>query len=294
MNLVSVIITTCNRPPKMLKEAIDSVLGQTYSEIELIVVNDAPNYENREAVESMINEYGDKINYIVNHEQKGANYARNLGAKTSKGTILSFLDDDDFWHKNRIQRVVDKIEDGYDVIYSDYEIFSEKHSHVNTRYSVNEDEKLQKILSANFLGGFSNVSFTKELFMKVGMLDEKMPSYQDQDLFIRLVQNGKLGYINDTLSYYRITPVSISLNGNRKLSGMKLLLEKYDDLFKKYPDSKRRRLESELSYALKNGWYSNASEIKKNLKEFDSPMKIANIEIKGFFKHIAIKYLKLQ
>lgn len=294
MELVSVVITTCNRTPDIVKIAIDSVLNQTYPNVQLIVVNDSPNFKYRSELEEMINGYEGRVIYLVNEAQKGANYARNLGAKKSDGTILSFLDDDDYWHINRLEKIVMKIDEGCDVVYSDYVIFSEKGSRINSRFLPKDDEKLERILAGNFLGGFSNVTFTKKLFEKVGMLDESMPSYQDQDLFIRLVQHGRLGYINEGLSYYRITPVSISLNENKKFTGMKMLLEKYEHLFNKYPEAKRRRLESELIYARKQGWSENATAIKNYLKEYDSYLRIFRIDFNGFLKYIAIKYLKLQ
>lgn len=294
MERVSVVITTCNRKPDIVKIAIDSVLNQTYPNVQLIVVNDSPNYRHRSELEEMINGYENKVTYIVNETQKGANYARNLGAKKSDGTILSFLDDDDYWHISRLEKIVKKINEGCDVVYSDYIIFSEKGSYINRRFLPREEEKLERILAGNFLGGFSNVTFTKEIFEKVGMLDEGMPSYQDQDLFIRLVQCGRLGYINEGLSYYRITPVSISLNGNKKFTGMKMLIEKYEGLFREYPESKRRRLESELVYARKQGWTENAKAIKEYLKEYDSFLRMLSIDFKGFLKYFAIKYLNLQ
>ena len=94
MNKVSVIITTCKRDPQMVKEAIDSVIKQTYHNFEIIVVNDAPNFDKRRELENLLSSYGSNItSYIINDTQKGANYSRNLGVHNSTGDIISFLDD---------------------------------------------------------------------------------------------------------------------------------------------------------------------------------------------------------
>ena len=90
--LVSVIITTCKREPKMLKRAIDSVINQTYKKIEIIVVDDSPSdYELREQVEELVLSYG-TIKYIKNSKNIGAALSRNVGIEASEGEFIAFLD----------------------------------------------------------------------------------------------------------------------------------------------------------------------------------------------------------
>ena len=96
--LVSAIITTHNRRD-LLKRAIDSVLVQTYTNIELIVVDDASD----DGTSEVCNDKRIKYIYIPKSESHGGNYARNLGIKTSKGEYCAFLDDDDVWLPRKIE-----------------------------------------------------------------------------------------------------------------------------------------------------------------------------------------------
>lgn len=292
--MFSVIITTCNREPHIVKEALDSIINQTYKDIEIIVVNDSPSYCKRNQLENIIAAYGDRIKYVVNEMQRGANYSRNYGESLSKGKYISFLDDDDFWDSTRVEKVMREFETGKDIVYSDFYIFSNKSKKYSKRRFPDSDDIVKEMLAFNFMGGFSNVSIRKSLFTKVGRLDESLPAYQDQDLFIRLLKDGKLGYISEPLSYYRITQDSISLNGEKKLNGLLVFLSNYGELFAKYPSSEQRRLESDLMYSEKQGWSNNSKIIIAKLRKYDSPIKIMKIRVKGRLKYFAVKVLKLQ
>ena len=291
--LFSVVITTCNRQVNILKEAIDSVINQSYSNIEIIIVNDSPNNPNNSYIKRMVSSYGNKVQYFVNKKQMGANYSRNFGAKVSKGQYLSFLDDDDYWDENRIEKFWHVFQKHYDLVFSDFIIFCKKKTRYSKRINPKHSETLKTMLSTNFLGGFSNVAFTRSCFIKAGMLDESMPSYQDQDLFIRMIQHGKIGYINEPLSYYRITEGSISLNPINKINGLKMFLEKYSDFYNMYPESKKTRLENELVYSIKQGWISNKNEIKSILLHYDSRIRVLYLEVIGAAKWIAVNVFKL-
>ena len=100
--LVSVIITTHNRQ-ELLSRAIESVLLQSYQNIECIVVDDASEDGTKEYCESI-----ESINYvrISKDESKGGNYARNLGIKNALGEYIAFLDDDDYWLPEKIEKQI--------------------------------------------------------------------------------------------------------------------------------------------------------------------------------------------
>ena len=92
IKLVSAIITTHNRA-ELLTRAIESVLGQTYQEMEVIVVDDA----STDNTSDVCAKYPIKYIYIPEAESQGGNYARNLGIRAAKGEYCAFLDDDDYW-----------------------------------------------------------------------------------------------------------------------------------------------------------------------------------------------------
>lgn len=95
---VSVIIPTCNRPDK-IPLTIASVVKQTFTDLEIIIVNDG---EDDKVVQRAINKFKDKrINYLMNQRRKGANGARNTGFEKAKGRYIAFLDDDDIWYPDK-------------------------------------------------------------------------------------------------------------------------------------------------------------------------------------------------
>ena len=102
---VSVIIPTYNRA-ESLKRAIDSVLNQTYKNVEIIVVDDNnPNTTYREENEKSIKKYygeNEKVKYIKHPENKNGAAARNTGIRNATGKYITFLDDDDYFMNNRI------------------------------------------------------------------------------------------------------------------------------------------------------------------------------------------------
>ena len=98
--LVSCVLTTYNRS-KILKRAITSVLNQTYTNIELIIIDDNSKDNTSDVVKIINNK---RIKYIRNTSNKGLSYNRNLGASLSKGEFVAFIDDDDEWFPLKIEK----------------------------------------------------------------------------------------------------------------------------------------------------------------------------------------------
>ena len=98
--MISVIIPTYNRKEK-LKECMESVLGQSYREIEVIVVDDA----STDGTEKLFYEISDKrLKYFRYDTNRGACYARNYGAERAEGELLAFQDSDDLWHPDKLEK----------------------------------------------------------------------------------------------------------------------------------------------------------------------------------------------
>lgn len=285
--LVSVVIATHNRPANILKQAIDSVLNQTYPYVELIVVNDAPNYDRRTEIDSLIESYGNRVTYIINEKGGGANVSRNIGASVAKGTYLSFLDDDDYWDLDRLNEVVKELESGFDVVYHDIIIFSSDEKRRIYRYPIHEEKMLERILYSNDWGGFSSVTMRKNKFDEAGRLDPSAKSQQDTDLWIRLAQICKVSYINKPLTFYRDSPDSISANEQKKLDGLYQLFNKYDSLYNKFPKSKYQKMQDELVLFVKNGWKKGAKKLFHDLAK-ENMIAAIGAYLKGLCKSFYI------
>ena len=102
-DLISVVIPTYNRKDK-LPACIESVLAQTYANLEVIVVDDA----STDGTQHLFDAPGDpRVRYVRYEQNRGACYARNLGAQHARGSILAFQDSDDLWHADKLQKQYD-------------------------------------------------------------------------------------------------------------------------------------------------------------------------------------------
>ncbi|SFG22516.1 glycosyltransferase family 2 protein [Streptococcus equinus] len=215
MKKVSVIIPTYKRSAFLVR-AIESVLNQTYKNIELIIVDDNDSgsiyrKENERKLDSYVK--SNKVIYLKHETNKNGASARNTGLKIAKGDYITFLDDDDFYLKDRIELLVKKMEQNsnIDCVYSS--MLKIKNNHVyNYRIATEEGNFLKEVLSQNsFFGTGSNMFFTRKAIIQVGLFDESFFRLQDLEYMTRFFENGfSVGAVNkilvvkceeDTLNY---------------------------------------------------------------------------------------------
>ena len=121
--IVSVIMPSFNTG-RFIKEAINSVINQTYTNWELIIVDDCSNDDTNE----IINSFEDsRIKYLKNDTNMGAAICRNRALKEAKGKWIAFLDSDDLWKKDKLEKQISFMEKGgYDFSYTNYIEMDEK------------------------------------------------------------------------------------------------------------------------------------------------------------------------
>lgn len=235
-NLVSVVITTHNRIC-LLKRAIDSVLSQTYDNIECIVVSD----NSSDGTDEYCNNIkGIKFISIPLAESRGGNYARNLGIKASKGEYIAFLDDDDYWLPDKILKQVNLIEQEQSVM-----VYCGRRNEILTPKDIIYEDKLP---SKNLYGDMSkkiltrtcttttNMLVRKDTLLSIGMFDEELRFWQEYELCIRLAQEGPFHFVNEPLSVYRIDksdPNRLTNKYTEWLKAVKYVKKKHKSLFSK-------------------------------------------------------------
>ena len=193
--VLSIIIPTFNRAD-FLKESIQSVLSQTFTDFELIVVDDG----STDHTEKVAREFSG-IHYVSCAVNSGVSHARNLGIGLARGRYICFLDSDDLWVKNKLETQIRWMESHPEcrVCYTD-EIWIRKGVRVNP---MNKHRKYSGDIFSRSLPlcivSPSSVLMRAELFDEVGMFDEDMPVCEDYDLWLRISLKYPVHFIEEKL-----------------------------------------------------------------------------------------------
>lgn len=217
-----------------VKTSIDSVLKQTYSNWELIIINDASS----DNTVSVINEYAKEENriIIINLNQNGGlPNARNVGIAYAKGEFIAFLDSDDAWSPDKLLKQTDfhLKHPEIKISHTGFEMFNERgivkrplKKFVDFNYKK-EGDMLPSIYCKNTVGVLT-VMIKKELFISAGGFDTSLWTMEDQDLWIRIAKlRERFGYLPENLAYYRLNPGGISHNTAKYKRAYKRLIDKY-------------------------------------------------------------------
>ena len=221
MPKVSVIIPTYNRA-SYICETIDSVLDQTFTDYEIIVVDDGSTDNTKEIVSLHIEKYSKKIRYFY-QENRGEAGARNTGIKESKGEYIAFLDSDDIWHREKLEKQIKALE-GSDVSLVYCSMYIIKDGYVN--YKKRKPSSPALNFHDLLLGGKS-IPMTglvkKNDLDKVGLFDESIKLACDYDMWLRFSMKYKIKFMNEPLAFYRRHASNISRDlGAVKICGIKI------------------------------------------------------------------------
>lgn len=193
--LVSIVIPVYNGENYM-REAIDSALGQTYKNIEVIVVNDG----SKDRTDEIAQSYGNKIRYFKK-ENGGVSTALNLAIKNMKGEYFSWLSHDDVYLPEKIEcqiEVLRRLEDKRTVVYGGWKIIDERGT-ICAEYALDKiygNEKVSNaifILTNRLISG-CGVLLHKKILEKYNGFDENLRTTQDYDLWFKVFRNGNIAY----------------------------------------------------------------------------------------------------
>jgi glycosyltransferase involved in cell wall biosynthesis len=195
--MVSVIIPTFNRADR-IEKAVSSVLKQTYENYEIIVVNDG----STDTTEDALLPFEDKIRYISFSENRGVSAARNAGIRHSRGSLIAFLDSDDYWFENKLALQTTFFKrHPQTVACQTNEIW------IRNGLRVNPRKKHLKPAGRIFADCVklcvvspSTVMLKKSLLEEVGLFDENLPACEDYDLWLRIASLYPIDLIADPLA----------------------------------------------------------------------------------------------
>ncbi len=196
----SVVIPTFNRWP-LVGEAIESVLGQTFTDYELIVVDDG---STDGTADNIVRDFPNVT--LIKQDNRGVSSARNVGIHNSSADWVTFLDSDDMWEPNKLSQQREAIiaDPSIRIIHTDEKWIRNK-KRVNPKNihqksgSVSGDNELFRRSVKMCLISPSSVAIHAELFDKVGLFDESLPVCEDYDLWLRIMAGRSVAYIDEKL-----------------------------------------------------------------------------------------------
>jgi glycosyltransferase involved in cell wall biosynthesis len=284
MPKVSVIIPTYNRA-HLLERAIRSVLNQTFQDFELIVVDDASTDE----TDRLINNLGHQIRYIRHDKNRGASAARNTGIKHSSGDYIAFLDSDDEWLPEKLEKQIKVFENRPDKLGLVYVGYSDEIKPDEPIIPQYRGDILYYLLINNYVGSTTSPLVRKICFERVGFFDESLPALNDWDMWIRIAQHYEFEFIPEVLARFHLQLDSISNNIEFQKKSRSIIFRKYNHLFKNLP--KNLKIERYFWLGQRSCWYRNIIE---SLKYFTLAIvlkpsiiiRIINFYTKKLFKRL--------
>jgi glycosyltransferase involved in cell wall biosynthesis len=259
----TVIIPTHNRF-KLLKKAVKSVIDQSFSDFELLVIDDHSSDDTKKIVKEFED---DRITYIINDRGVGGAGTRNCGIFRAKGQWTAFLDDDDLWLPEKLEVQYNKITEINDSIGLIYSGFSFRSSRKRWNGHIVAPKKqgriLDDLLYDNYIGTLTTVIIRTHILQTLGGFDERFFAHQDIELYVRVAAVSNIAFVRQCLATVVLSSDSrITADSKKKLQGCSLFWEKYSDFINRSLKLKHRAASRVFVYAIV---LSNNKEIKKSL-----------------------------
>lgn len=225
MPLISVIIPAFNAE-KTIEATIQSVTNQTFTDFELIIVNDGSTDRTLEIVNSI----EDPRIRVLSYPNSGrVSISRNRGFTQAVGEFIAFLDADDLWTPEKLDLQLKALQSNPQaaVAYSWVDCIDENGKFLRStrRISINGDVH-GELLLGNFLENGSNPLIRKQALIEVGNFDETLLNAEDHDLYLRLAANYQFVCVPVPVVLYRISPNSKSCNVVRMEAQSRRVIEK--------------------------------------------------------------------
>lgn len=244
--LVTIIITTCKRPPELLIRAIKSALGQTYDKIEILVVDDSPaDCIYRDQIRDYIRNLNDSRVSLIQHKTNlGACFGRNTAIALSTGEFIIYLDDDDEFLPECVEKKLSGFtSDDIGLVYS-------------KRYLVKDDDPgfknvpdqlmvkgdiFKYTIKKNNIAAFPMIR--RECIVNCGGFDTQMKSAQDYEMWLRILLRYKANYIDEPLALVHLHDQGrITSTPTKAIQGTKRICKIYRSYYLLHPWAYHNRM----------------------------------------------------
>ncbi len=262
--LVTVVIPTYKRTVEYISKAVESVLNQTYPEVEIVVIDDStPAYEGRTATENYFKTLNNpKVVYLQNEKNLGGSLSRNRGIENAKGEYITFLDDDDEYKPEKVERQLRFMQEkGYEMTFTDLEIYTPDGKMVDYREFRDvesfDNEYLLRYHLQKHLTGTPTFMYKADKLREIGGFDVVKVG-QEFHLMLKSIVGGlNIGYFPEChVKAYRHPDGGIS-GGMNKINGEKALFEFKQQFFPRLSKKEQRFIRFRYHAVLAAGYKRN-------------------------------------
>ncbi|NET38055.1 MAG: glycosyltransferase [Cyanothece sp. SIO1E1] len=247
MSMISIILPVFNGE-KTIQETIASVLDQTYSDFELIIINDGSNDSTLEVLANI----SDPRVKVFSYPNAGVAASRNRGLVQAGGEFIAFLDADDLWKPDKLEAQLKALEAnpkaGVAYSWSDFIDESNRFLHPGRRLCL-EGDVYADILALNFLEHGSNPLVRREAFEQVGSFEESLPPSDDWDMWIRLAAEYEFALVQSSQILYRVSANSQSSNAAKlEVTSLRTIERAFSQAPESLQPLKKRSLSENYKY----------------------------------------------
>lgn len=237
---VSAIITTYRRAD-VLPRAIRSVLDQTVDHIEVIVVDDEPSEEAADVVRRIADP---RVSYIAHETNRGLSAARNTGVRAARSPYVAFLDDDDEWAPEKLERQLEAMDECKgDVVVTSFELWRRPDGSETLR-DIRLDGDVHETLLRDDMVHMQTLLVPTHSLRASGGFDEQLFHHEDLDMALRLSRDHPFVTVPEPLTVLHVTPGSLSRNIDNRIRALERIISKHVEL------REDRRLRSRWTYRL--------------------------------------------
>ncbi|MFJ5358495.1 glycosyltransferase family 2 protein [Pectobacterium sp. CHL-2024] len=195
-----------------LNDSVQSVLKQSFGDFRLYIVDDCSTDNTKDIISSY---FDSRIICMKTERNSGVAEARNKAIEIANGKYIAFIDSDDIWREDKLEKQYCYFNKNYDVVCSNYETFF---SSVDLDLGVSRvsPEKItyKDMLKSNFIGNLTGAYNTE----KLGKFYQKKIGHEDYVMWLNIMQKSQFAYcIQENLAYYRVSPTSLSGNKFRSM-----------------------------------------------------------------------------
>lgn len=275
--LISIITPTYNRAD-FIAEAVESVLAQTYSHFEFLIVNDGSTDHTGKVLEPYLND--DRIR-LFRQENQGQSVARNVALDEAKGEFICFLDSDNFWPADKLEQQV-RIFEQYpttDVLYGDNVIINESGEELSRNNMARYSGRIAPQMVKDNCVAMNTTMARRQCFDELGGMSGKRRVADDYDLWLRFSAKYEFRYEPQYWAWYRVMEDQISSDKTRRFKVNEQIIH---DFRRDFPDAMSPR-EFDQGFAhfyIRKGRYLGSSGQKRDgLRELLKAVKYSPAEL---------------